>query len=90
MLVDPYRQVMIVPGYSPANSSLDSEVVTLRSGWLALGWRRLEGLLPHGELDHVDAELTDVAQLREPKRTFVLASTIACYPKGSPLIPRCS
>ena len=87
-LINADRQVMIVAGYAPASWSLHTEAVALGSGWLVLGWRMLDGALPYGELDQVDPELADLAQLREPNRAVVLASTIACHPKGSPLISR--
>ena len=83
VLINVERQVMTASGYSPATWELQTEAVALGSGWLVLGWRMLDGSQPFGNLDHVDPELADLAQLRESNRAPALVSTIACHPKGS-------
>src|SRR5665213_2520220 len=61
VLINADWQVMIVPGYAPANWQLQTDAVALGSGWLVLGWRPLDGTLPFGELDRVDPLLADLA-----------------------------
>jgi hypothetical protein len=89
VLIDPSREVLIVPGYAPHQWTFHTDAIENGSAWLVLGWRPPDGSLPHGDLDLVDPDLADLKKLRAPNQKPCGQAVATCGTRTALPRPSC-